>query len=160
MYAGVDLKPGDYTKKELAISTCDYKYHAKLRCSYDPSSCQGDADDTASWILEGYEWSSAIARGMYDCDQLYLQVPGMGALPNHHEGLDSAEIETPKKAGAYLHRSKDPGAGAVTLYDESSFQITRGVPAGREIFISYGQCKYHRNIAMSIIEMYKPLVAL
>lgn len=37
-----------------------------------------------------------------------------------------------------MHRSKDPAAGAITLFEDHQSQITRNIQAGQEIFISYG----------------------
>jgi len=139
IYAGVDLKPGDFTKNEIAIPAYDYDDQIKLRCAKDPSVCELNSD----WLLGNYEWDSCMALSTHDANEVCVAVSGMGALPNHHAGLTSSQGMLPKKAGAGLHRSKDPAAGAISLFEDFQFQITREIPAGMEIFINYGDGEYN-----------------
>jgi hypothetical protein len=79
-----------------------------------------------------------MCRATHDADDVYISAPGMGALPNTHPGLASGMVMPSKNDGGGLHRSKNPGAGAVTAYSSFRHVMTKSIPAGREIFISYG----------------------
>jgi hypothetical protein len=141
LYAGVNLKPGDFTKKEVIIPVYDYEFQTKLRCAKDPFMCLQNSE----WLLGHYEWHPSTAWADHDAAENYLAVPGMGAIPNHHSGLASAQPQIPMKSGGGLHRSRDPAAGAISLFDGMQFQITRPIQAGQEIFISYGSREYFES---------------
>jgi len=134
MYAGDNLMPGDFTKKEIIIPVYDYGAQTKLRCEMDPIFCKQNSD----WLLHNYEWDPTAGWSNYDAAENYFAIPGMGSIPNHHIGLASSQPQVPTKTGGGLHRSKDPAAGAITLFENHQSQITRNIQAGQEIFISYG----------------------
>lgn len=145
LYAGINLKPGDFTKKEVIIPVYDYEFQTKMRCAKDPFMCLQNSE----WLLGHYEWHPSTAWADHDAAENYLAVPGMGALPNHHIGLASAQPQIPMKSGGDLHRSRDPAAGAISLFDGMQFQITRSIQAGQEIFISYGSREYTKSMKYS-----------
>jgi len=134
LYAGVSLKPGDFTKKEVIVPVYDYEIQTQLRCAKDPFMCHQNSE----WLLGHYEWHPSTARANHDAAENYMAIPGMGSIPNHHSGLASAQPQIPMKSGGDLHRSRDPAAGAISLFDGMQFQITRPLQEGQEIFISYG----------------------
>lgn len=133
LYTGVDLRPGDFTKNELPIPTFDYGYQHDLLCEEDERHCEN-----YFWANSNYEWHASTGRADLDADSVYLTTPGMGALPNTHPGLLNGLTIPPRKDGGGLHRSKDPGAGAIASYNGIRHVITKPLSAGREIFISYG----------------------
>lgn len=133
VYTGVDIKPGDFTKNEIAIPTFDYRYQHETICEADEAHC-----NNYHWANGSYEWSSSMCRALYDADDVYISAPGMGALPNTHPGLASGMVMPSKNDGGGLHRSKNPGAGAVAAHSSFRHAMTKPLPAGREIFIGYG----------------------
>jgi hypothetical protein len=44
----------------------------------------------------------------------------------------------PEYSAAGLHRKRDPGAGAITPYFNGTTMVEENVPAGGELFKSYG----------------------
>ena len=45
-----------------------------------------------------------------------------------------------------MHRGRDPGAGAITAYENARFRFIRPLKSGTEVFISYGEnCLTSRN---------------
>lgn len=53
--------------------------------------------------------------------------------------LLNADHGNPKWINAGLHRAKDPGAGARTVYGDRTFMARRDIKAGEELFVSYGE---------------------
>ena len=65
---------------------------------------------------------------------------GAGALVNCHFALNSVdEPVTLSYDSLQLHRSKDPGCGAFSGYHKYQCPTIRKIPAGAEIFGSYGE---------------------
>lgn len=133
IYTGINIKPGDFTKNELVIPTFDYRYQHETICEAEEKHCED-----YHWANGSYEWSASMCRATYDADDVYISAPGMGALPNTHPGLANGMVMPSKNDGGGLHRSKHPGAGAVTAYSSFRHAMTKSIPAGREIFIGYG----------------------
>jgi len=135
MYAGTDIEIGEYSQPEIAIHILDFKEQGRLRCEIDESKCQ----KKHWWLPNNYEWVGAITLGATDAIRATAMIAGLGALGNYHTGLYSAEIVTPQKNNSGLHRRKDPGAGAITTYENARFQFIRPLKKGAEVFISYGE---------------------
>jgi hypothetical protein len=64
--------------------------------------------------------------------------PGLDAAINCNLALINVDKEYPIYDTAGLHRSKDPGAGAITPYSNCSTSVIAHVPAGGELFKYYG----------------------
>jgi hypothetical protein len=56
-----------------------------------------------------------------------------------------ASFKTFKRDSAGLHRFKDPGAGAITMYHDLNWEITENVPAGSELFVKIGPASQARE---------------
>lgn len=70
--------------------------------------------------------------------------PGIGAAINCRISMVNIEASWNKIDDGGLHRSKNPGAGAITPYhDRRSFAVD-DITAGQELFISYGE-KYFKS---------------
>ena len=65
--------------------------------------------------------------------------PGIDAMVNSYSGLINLKKATPIYDEGGLHRSKHPGAGAITPYQANPSVVTRDIPVGGELFKSYGE---------------------
>jgi len=61
-----------------------------------------------------------------------------GSMSNFHPGLVNLDMRRAVKDGANLHRYSSPGAGAITLYNNVRYMLTKDLPAGTELFLEYG----------------------
>jgi hypothetical protein len=66
--------------------------------------------------------------------------PGLDCAVNCNIPLTNVKASYPKYDGVGLHRSKDPGAGAVSpyRYRKGKANVIRDIPAGGELFKFYG----------------------
>jgi len=95
-------------------------------------------------IWDRYIWEGSVASlNPYDDtnreNSRAVFVPGIGCTINSI--LDMNNIESTKGSlydTAGLHRSRDPGVGAFTPYHASNTTAVVDIPAGAEIFASYG----------------------
>jgi len=135
MYTGTDIEIGEYTQPEVAIHILDFREQARLRCEMDELECKKEH----WWLPNNYEWKGTVTLGATDAIQATAMITGLGAMGNYHTGIYSAEIVIPQKNSAGLHRRQDPGAGAITTYDNARFQFIRPLKSGSEVFISYSE---------------------
>jgi hypothetical protein len=64
--------------------------------------------------------------------------PGLDAAINCHLGLINVDKNVPSYDVSGLHRSRDPGAGAITPYHNCTTSVIHDIPAGGELFKDYG----------------------
>lgn len=64
--------------------------------------------------------------------------PGLDAAINCHLGLINVDKNVPAYDVSGLHRSTDPGAGAITPYHNCTTSVIQHIPAGGELFKDYG----------------------
>eukprot|EP00980_Cylindrotheca_fusiformis_P002888 scaffold674_cov126-Cylindrotheca_fusiformis.AAC.27 len=66
--------------------------------------------------------------------------PGLNAAVNCHPAMLNTERATPRydNFDDSLHRSKDPSVGSFSPYHNGSSVVTHFIPAGGELFTSYG----------------------
>ena len=97
--------------------------------------------------------------------------PGIGAAINCDLPLVNVIDTWSKIDGAGMHRSKDPGAGAITPYNDRKSRATRTIQAGEELYIDYGESYFstrentyglmplhlHYTEANEFLEKYIPL---
>lgn len=97
--------------------------------------------------------------------------PGIGAAINCDLPLVNVIDTWTKIDGAGLHRKKDPGAGAITPYNDRKSRATRTIQAGEELYIDYGESYFstrestyglmplhrHYTEANELLEIYIPL---
>jgi hypothetical protein len=123
VYTSVDYKEGDYIGENDFII---------------PLSNTPENDE---WLIDDVEWSVNLdPRLVYDANpsKMSLFVPGFGAQVNCHFGLNNAYHGKPEYDSGGLHRSKDPGAGAFTYWQNMPNYATRDISAGEELFVDYG----------------------
>jgi hypothetical protein len=98
------------------------------------------------WPVKDYTWNPQ-KKGMQSeggLEELKVEAycPGLDALPNCHLALVNMDKTFPQHDYGGLHRSRDPGAGAFSPYHNGTSKVTSDVPAGAELFASYGDRWY------------------
>ena len=134
MFAGKDYREGETVMEgDLVIPLIEMKWH-------NPES---------DWFLwNDYDWNSDEFFGMTeeteDENMVKGASPGVGAAINCILPLVNLQSSQTRLDSAGLHRAKDPGAGAITPYHDRQGHASQDIPAGQELFISYGE-SYFRS---------------
>jgi hypothetical protein len=71
-------------------------------------------------------------------DYVSAFAPGLDAAINCHLGLINVDKNVPVYDVSGLHRSTDPGVGAITPYHNCTTSVIQNIPAGGELFKDYG----------------------
>ena len=80
--------------------------------------------------------------------------PGLYCATNSWIPLINIDGEKQKMDGGGLHRSKDPGAGAITPYHNATVWALKTIPAGAELYIDYGDSWFqYRENAFGLIPL-------
>jgi hypothetical protein len=102
-------------------------------------------DHDESWIFlwDDYTWARTDIAGM-DLEEVEgtavsAASMGIGAAINCRISMVNVEASWNKIDSGGLHRSKHPGAGAITPYHDRHSVAVSDIPAGHELFISYGK---------------------
>uniref|UniRef100_A0A7S4RQ41 SET domain-containing protein n=1 Tax=Ditylum brightwellii TaxID=49249 RepID=A0A7S4RQ41_9STRA len=119
LYVGVDVEEGDLI-------------------SY-PDICINLLDMEHKTVASEYSWSSSQIGSEFEAMSVDPLCSGLGMLTNCHGGLINAENAETKYDGGGLHRSTHAGAGAITYYHDYKTRASKDIPAGSELFISYGE---------------------
>jgi len=97
-----------------------------------------DDKDSGDWLPDNYYWDPSNTDSIYEAANVDSLTVGLGALANSHTGLKNIIMLRPSIDNAGLHRSKDPGVGAFSMYHNLGWKATKSIPAGMEIFAEYG----------------------
>ena len=93
--------------------------------------------------FEDYVWSGLAMKmdseGFENMDVINAFCPGLDAAMNCHPGLFNVDRMLPTWDNSDLHRSKDPGVGAFSPYQNPGSKVLRHIPAGGELFKFYGE---------------------
>eukprot|EP00536_Pseudo-nitzschia_multiseries_P002403 jgi/Psemu1/251606/estExt_Genewise1Plus.C_320007 len=132
IFSGVSKAAGDYIGNgDKAIPLVDVYWH------------NGHVGENFFNPPVDYIWDG-VAMGMrlevFDKNDISAFWPGIDAMVNCHSGLLNLEKATPVYDEGGIHRSKHHGAGSVSPYDagEVGSHVVRDIPAGGELFKSYG----------------------
>jgi hypothetical protein len=94
--------------------------------------------------FEDYVWDGVTMGMGNECEEQVTALwPGLDCAVNCNIPLENVERAFPMHPshGSSLnqpHRSKDPGAGALTTYRAGTTTVKRDIPAGGELFKFYG----------------------
>ena len=102
---------------------------------------QHDDRGDFAFLWDEYTWDAPAMQmeteGFYDVNAASF---GFGAAVNCFLGLVNVDETSPQiQSPAGLHRSVDPGAGAMTLYYDRQTLASRTIQTGAELFASYGE---------------------
>jgi hypothetical protein len=126
IFSSVERKAGDAVGSgDVCLPNIDLQYHNR-RPVFDS--------------MHDYYWQGA-AMGMSresHSNDVNAYCPGLDCAINCHLGLLNTHHSFPRYDYAGLHRSRDPGAGAITPYHNGTTYATRTIPAGGELFKNYG----------------------
>lgn len=129
MFAGRSFKRNDIvTQGDIVIPISEIDWHNGFQLSF--------------FLWEEYTWSHSSFPHMTEENgyQTGLQgcSPGIGAAINCDLPLVNV-VDSWSKIGTDMHRSRDPGAGAITPYHDRKSKATRSIAAGEELYIDYGE---------------------
>jgi hypothetical protein len=94
-----------------------------------------------NWMIDDYTWDGGATgtwRESERTDGVSAYGPGLDAAINCHAALINVGRKQAQWDEAGLHRSRDPGAGAFSLYNNASTFAKTNIPSGAELFKSYG----------------------
>lgn len=130
MFAGRSFRPGEeVTPGDLIVPETDLSFHNGVDDWWDLDHM---------WNV--YSWGTDTFDGM-DADALEGAGAsfGIGAAINCFIPFNNMEDSIVKVDSAGLHRKSDPGAGAFTRYHDRKGFASTTIPAGMELFLSYGE---------------------
>ena len=135
VFTGVAKTEGDFVGNgDKAMPLVDVYWHNGFQ-SHDEFFIP-----TAEYVWDGV--GMAMRLELFDTNDISAFWPGIDALVNCHFGLLNLEKATPVYDEGGIHRSRHHGAGAVSPYEASyggSSFVKRDIPAGGEMFKSYGE---------------------
>ena len=97
-------------------------------------------------VFGHYWWGRGVPQtSRYEANEVVDFQITFGALPNHNCVLGSLDMYFPSPPNdvyddSLMNRFEDPGAGAYSYHRGRIFYTREALPAGSEIFLSYGYC--------------------
>eukprot|EP00550_Attheya_septentrionalis_P006819 CAMPEP_0198296022 /NCGR_PEP_ID=MMETSP1449-20131203/30586_1 /TAXON_ID=420275 /ORGANISM="Attheya septentrionalis, Strain CCMP2084" /LENGTH=163 /DNA_ID=CAMNT_0043996503 /DNA_START=64 /DNA_END=551 /DNA_ORIENTATION=+ len=82
----------------------------------------------ANEAIAEFGWNSLVVGGNSEADHTFTNLPGIGMLANFHPVLSNV-IPDGLTEEPIHDRKRDPGAGSVTSYHNSTFIATRNISA-------------------------------
>ena len=126
IFSGIELSVGD-TVGNGDICTPILELDSHHRNTFNPYS--------------DYVWAGEVMGMKMEVDSLDIEAvcPGLDCAVNCNLALLNVGKASPVYDEGGLHRSKDPGAGAITPYHNGTTTVLRKIPAGGELFKDYGE---------------------
>jgi hypothetical protein len=130
MYAGKSYGKGEHvTYGDVIFPIIELNWH--------------NGHENFFWLWDEYTWSFSVEEHMEfeteSASDLSAASPGIGAALNCMLSLVNLEDTFSQCDNAGLHRSKDPGAGAITPYHGRGSKAAQPIHMGDELFIDYGE---------------------
>lgn len=119
----------------------DEVYIPILDLSWHQGKINGDYfDTTAAYVWNTYSDGSGIESEGAWTGGIMAYWPGWGAAINCHFGINNlvASASSSHHGNVHMHRLTNPGAGAYSYYHAQEAFAYRAIPAGGELFRSYG----------------------
>lgn len=92
------------------------------------------------WLPHNYYWSGDGIGILHETQGgSHGIVPGIGAMTNAHLGLVNVGLRRHTVDSAGYHRQQDVGVGAFSDRHNLKFEAEADIPAGMELFLSYGE---------------------
>ena len=110
------------------------------------------AKSIENWIFlwDDYTWAHSDVLGMEDeveGSDVSAASTGVGAAINCRISMVNIEGSWNRIDNAGLHRSQNPGAGAITPYHDRQSIAIDDISAGQELFISYGESYFESRVS-------------
>lgn len=130
MYAGTNYSMGDFFQKplgEIAIPVVDISWH--------------NLDPNFAYLWDSYLWDAGGSGRDFPLnsegyDKVDFASPGFGSVANSFLPLQNVHHWNPQwmsESDIPLHRSRDPGAGACSLYGNRRWEAMRDIGTGEEL---------------------------
>ena len=132
IFSTISKQPGDSIGNgDKAIPLVDAYWHNGFAENF--------FNPTADYVWDGV--SMGMRLELFDVNDISAFWPGIDAMVNSHAGLQNLEKATPMYDPAGVHRARHHSAGSSSPYDAAragSGKVIREIPAGAELFKSYG----------------------
>lgn len=127
MYAGVNFVKGQdlLIGGDSVIAITDIKQH------------NSNQDFTGDFLWDEYTWNAeALKMDLEGHVEVNVASEGFGAAANSFLPLYNVEEWYPRNTDIGLHRSKDAGAGASTVFHHRKSTANKDIAAGSELYVS------------------------
>ena len=152
IFTAIDKEEGDIVGNgDVIIPVIDFLWHMSADYRFDASY---HFDPLANYVWDGREFGLQFETAMVQVG-ISAMAPGLDCAINCHLGLINVDKTEPVYDDANLHRSKDPGAGAFSPYHNSSTIVTAPIPAGGEIFKSYGNDYFLSRKSLELVPVWE-----
>ncbi|GKY90557.1 hypothetical protein MPSEU_000029400 [Mayamaea pseudoterrestris] len=163
LYSGRPFKADEQLQAtgDLTLSIIDLRLHNKHNPNFD------------SFLWDEYTWNAeALNMDHEGYSDVNAASMGFGAAANCFLPILNIDEWNPSHVNPQqLHRSKDPGAGAISAYGNRTTTASRDLLAGEELFVSYGENWFTTRPALGpipltddldhahrLVEQYKDLI--
>lgn len=137
IFTTVPKKEGEEVGRgDVFLPLFELDWHNELMLKYedDPSFHYFNPFSDYVWNGDSMGMGTEV-----ESTDLGVMAPGLDAAINCNLALINVGKATPVWDDGGLHRSRDPGAGAITLYHNGTTPVVyRDIPAGGELFKFYG----------------------
>mmetsp|Transcript_6511 Transcript_6511/g.8463 ORF Transcript_6511/g.8463 Transcript_6511/m.8463 type:complete len:657 (-) Transcript_6511:71-2041(-) len=152
IFSAIDRKEGDIVGNgDVIIPVIDFVYHMSADYKFNPSF---HFDPTTNYVWDGREFGLQYETALVN-NGVAAFAPGLDCAINCHLGLLNVDKTPPVYDTGNLHRSKDPGAGGFTPYRNSSTVVTAFIPAGGELFKSYGNDYFLTRKSLELVPVWE-----
>jgi hypothetical protein len=127
MYAGVDFSKGDELLPggDIVVAISDIAQH------------NANKEHKGSFLWDEYTWNAEALKMLSEgFREVNVASEGFGAAANSFLPLYNVDEWYPLLTGTGLHRSKDAGVGASTLFHHRKSTAKYDIAAGAELYVS------------------------
>lgn len=148
MFAGRDFEKGEQMQQsgDVVIPIVDILMHQRGRKKF-------------TFLWDEYTWSGkSLGIGHEIMKECNAASPGFGAAANCMLDLVNVEEGDPNNMmPSGLHRSKDPGVGAFSTYQNRTSKAKVNIRKGQELFVNYGQHWFEQRARLGPIPLRRGL---
>ena len=124
VFAGIDFQQGQLLPTgDLPIPIVDKSRHGGRKWRF---------------LWNAYNWNADLMHMDTLAKEVDVASPGYGSVTNSFIDLQNIHLHAPASNAGGLHRSKHPGAGAITPYHNRTVYAADTIKSGQELFVSYG----------------------
>jgi hypothetical protein len=136
LFAGVDFKENQEFLRggDLAVPIADFATHNAPKMGLNVHHTK------QSFLWNEYIWSANSLMDSEGVVDVSYASEGFGAVANCFIPLHNVEMWHPRQLDTGLHRARDAGAGASSLFHQRKSTSRHDVEAGSELFLNCTSC--------------------
>jgi hypothetical protein len=133
MFAGVDFKenqeflPGGIS--DLAVPIADFEVHNAHKMGSNVHHAN------QSFLWNEYLWNANALMASEGVAEVSFASEGFGSVANSFIPLCNVDVWEPRQVDTGLHRARDAGAGASSLFHHRKSAARHNIEAGSELFM-------------------------